>query len=126
MQVSGPPEDRGPWPDPVRKRASRHATARVDFGAAASQRDGRHALPARALTRRRAQKVKRSRPRVELGNTLPSRMLDPRYLTTLEGRILMYAGIFRRSVATLIDLVALASVLTYIVQRPPIAGAPWA
>lgn len=53
-------------------------------------------------------------------------MLDPRYLTTLEGRILMYAGIFRRSVATLIDLVALASVLTYIVQRPPIAGAPWA
>ena len=38
----------------------------------------------------------------------------------------MYAGIFRRSVATLIDIGVLVASLTYVVQRPPIAGIPWA
>ena len=38
----------------------------------------------------------------------------------------MYAGIFRRSVATLIDLVLLAAFIAYVVQHPPITGQPWA
>jgi uncharacterized RDD family membrane protein YckC len=38
----------------------------------------------------------------------------------------MYAGIFRRSVATLIDLALLAAFIAYVAQYPPIDGQPWA
>src|SRR5690606_35482577 len=38
----------------------------------------------------------------------------------------MYAGIFRRSLGTLIDTVVLVAFLTYVVPRPLITGIPWA
>jgi dihydrofolate reductase len=45
------PRIAGHGPDPVPGRAAQDATARADIGEAAPQRRGRHALPARALTR---------------------------------------------------------------------------
>ena len=50
-KVPRPPQDRRPRPDAVPERAAQHATARAGLGQAAPQRRGRHALPARALTR---------------------------------------------------------------------------